>query len=89
MAGLVPAIHAVDPERVSSMGKRVRANLVSAVRPRGVDGRDEPGHDGGGFWKGGASQHGDLDFSMMIVIIITMIAVIISDGAVGGKRWRV
>ncbi len=38
MAGLVPAIHAVRPPEAMGAGRK----------PRRVDGRDKPGHDGEG-----------------------------------------
>jgi len=60
MAGLVPAIHVVRRSEGSQAIERgeklcVRMLLLlgpltsdSSLTPRGVDGRDEPGHDGGG-----------------------------------------
>ena len=51
MAGLVPAIHAVQLQRREEfcMGPSTKSRWIAFNGPRlvhGVDGRDKPGHDG-------------------------------------------
>jgi hypothetical protein len=46
MAGLVPAIHVVQPPRSSALRSGSATRLSAAREPNRVDGRDKPGHDG-------------------------------------------
>jgi hypothetical protein len=47
MAGLVPAIHVVQPNRSLQLQYRwLGPSIWAASKPNHVDGRDKPGHDG-------------------------------------------
>jgi hypothetical protein len=53
MAGLVPAIHVVQPHRQFALRRPSPRQRPAARKRNRVDGRDKPGHDGIGaaaFW---------------------------------------
>jgi hypothetical protein len=48
MAGLVPAIHVVQPHRRAGLQSGSAWEFPTVGKPNRVDGRDKPGYDGEG-----------------------------------------